>query len=57
MLRLGTRVRYGQQEGIIVARTLEADPKYDIRFAEGRIRHYLPGSCLALVPAERPWEL
>ncbi|WP_158045499.1 hypothetical protein [Skermanella pratensis] len=41
MLKLGTRVGYGDQVGRIVGRTIELQPKYDIMLANGTIRSYV----------------
>lgn len=42
MLNLGTTVQYGDQKGKVVGRTIEREPKYDILFADGKIRQYIP---------------
>ncbi|WP_207457495.1 hypothetical protein [Azospirillum sp. SYSU D00513] len=40
MLRLGTKVRIDGLNALIVARTLTAAPKYDLRLSDGRIIKY-----------------
>lgn len=56
MLKLGTRVGYGDQVGRIVGRTIELQPKYDIMLANGTIRSYVREVDLVLVPppSDRP---
>ena len=50
MLKLGTRVGYGDQVGRIVGRTIELQPKYDIMLANGTIRSYVREVDLVVVP-------
>ena len=38
MLKLGTRVKYENQTGRIVGRTIERLPKYDVMLASGTVR-------------------
>jgi len=40
MLRLGTRVRVGGQEALVVARTLAGVPRYDVRLNDGTVVKY-----------------
>ncbi|UEM23502.1 hypothetical protein JL100_012450 [Skermanella mucosa] len=50
MLKLGTRVGYGDQVGRVVGRTIELQPKYDIMLANGTILSYVREVDLVVVP-------
>ncbi len=54
MLKLGTRVEYGNQIGRIVGRTIELQPKYDIMLANGTIRSYVREVDLVVRPLPAP---
>ncbi|WP_207478146.1 hypothetical protein [Arenibaculum pallidiluteum] len=51
-LKLGTRVRVGGRMGMIVARTLDADSYYDVRFEDGSVTKYLRGHDLDPILAD-----
>lgn len=40
MLRLGTKVRLGGQEAMVVARTMAGVPRYDVRLSDGQLVKY-----------------
>lgn len=40
MLRLGTKVRLGGQDALVVARTLAGVPRYDVRLNDGQLVKY-----------------
>ncbi len=49
MVRLGTKVRYGGRDALVVARTIESEPKYDLLFPDTcHIQQYIPGPSLDL---------
>jgi hypothetical protein len=41
MLALGRSVTIKGRQGLVVARTFENDPRYDIRFSEGNVIKYV----------------
>ena len=49
MLRLGTKVRIGGQDALVVARTLAGVPTYDVRLNDGRLIKYAAGADLEVV--------
>ncbi|HEY0835571.1 MAG TPA: hypothetical protein VGE72_16835 [Azospirillum sp.] len=49
MLRLGTKVRIGGQEALVVARTLAGVPSYDVRLSDGRLVKYAAESDLEVM--------
>ena len=52
MLRLGTKVRLGGQDALVVARTLAGVPRYDVRLDDGRLVKYALEADLEVIAAE-----
>ncbi len=54
MIGLGSRIRYGGRDGMVVAKTLGAEPLYDLRFSDGSVTTYVTGSEVEVVaPPEK----
>ena len=55
MLTLGSRVRYGDHDCIVVGRTIETNARYDLLFpASRRIEPNVPGKDLELLAIGHP---
>ncbi len=52
MLRLGTKVRLGGQDAMVVARTMAGVPRYDVRLSDGQLVKYAFESELEVVGAD-----
>lgn len=52
MLRLGTKVRFGGQDAMVVARTLAGIPRYDLRLDDGHLVKYALEADLEVVSTD-----
>ncbi|HYG87123.1 MAG TPA: hypothetical protein VD978_12765 [Azospirillum sp.] len=52
MLRLGTGVKVGGCDAVIIARTLCGAPRYDVRLRDGSVLSYVPEADIEVLPPE-----
>ncbi len=53
MLKLGVKIRYQGRPGMVVARTLDVEPTYDLRLQDGTVVKYLLPAQFEVVGAEK----